>query len=209
MGHPQMQSGVELACGRQAGQRVLSFEGSTGSERISSRIDHRCGANKMPTQTLDPTLQSFLQGRYIATLGTENTDGTIHLTAVWYFFEDDCLFIATSSKTRKARNVVARPTASLMIDARRPGTEHGVTAAGTVDVISGEASRKINRRIHSRYMSAAAMSDPHVEPVFESFDDVTLRLTPVSWTSWDMAALDAQAFGGRLGGTPGYLLPLD
>jgi PPOX class probable F420-dependent enzyme len=163
----------------------------------------------MPTRTLDPTLRSFLQGRYIATLGTENTDGTIHLTAVWYLFEGGRLFIATSSKSRKARNAIARPTASLMIDARRPGTEHGVTAAGTVDVISGEASRKINQRIHSRYMSAAAMSDPHVEPVFESFDDVTLRLTPVSWTSWDMAALDAQAFGGRLGGTPGYLLPLD
>jgi hypothetical protein len=58
-------------------------------------------------------------------------------------------------------------------------------------------------------MSTEAMSDSHIEPVFASFDDVTLRLTPVSWTSWDMAALDAQAFGGRLGGTPGYLLPLD
>jgi hypothetical protein len=58
-------------------------------------------------------------------------------------------------------------------------------------------------------MSAAAMSDPRIEPVFASFDDVTIRLSPTSWTSWDMAALDAQAFGGRLGGTPGYILPLD
>ena len=163
----------------------------------------------MLSRTLDPSLRSFLQGRYIATLGTTNADGTIHLTAVWYLFEDDRLFIATSSKTRKARNVVARPVASLMVDVRKPATERGVTAAAAVDVISGDASREMNRRIHSRYMSAAAMSDPHVEPVFASFDDVTLRLTPVSWTSWDMAVLDAQAFGGRLGGTPGYMLPLD
>ena len=163
----------------------------------------------MPNRTLDPAFQGFLQGRYIATLGTENADGTIHLTAVWYIFEDGRLFIATSSKSRKARNVMERPRASLMIDARKPGKERGITAAGTVDIISSDASREINRRIHSRYMSAAAMSDPHVEPVFASFDDVTLRLTPVSWTSWDMAVLDAQAFGGRLGGTPGYLLPLD
>ena len=163
----------------------------------------------MPTRTLDPTFQSFLQGRYIATLGTENADGSIHLTAVWYLLKDGCLFVATSSKTRKALNVMARPKASLMVDVRKPGTERGVTATAAVDVISGDASREINRRIHSRYMSAAAMSDPHIEPVFASFDDVTLRLTPVSWTSWDMAALDAQVFGGRLGGTPGYLLPLD
>ncbi len=163
----------------------------------------------MPTPTLDPAFQGLLQGRYIATLGTENADGTIHLTAVWYLFEDGSLFIATSSKSRKARNIAARAKASLMIDARRPGTERGVNAAGRAELISGSQSREINRRIHSRYMSAAAISDPHVGPVFESFDDVTIRLAPVSWTAWDMAVLDAQAFGGRLGGTPGYLLALD
>ena len=35
---------------------------------------------KIPTQTLDPTSQELLRGRYIAALGTENADGTIHLT---------------------------------------------------------------------------------------------------------------------------------
>jgi F420H(2)-dependent biliverdin reductase len=163
----------------------------------------------MPTQTLDPKLQELLRGRYIATLGTENPDGTIHLTAVWYLFESGSLFVATSSKTQKARNVAARPKASLMVDSRKPGTERGVTATGRVEVISGEQSKEINRRIHSRYLSAEAISDPHIGPVFASFDDVTIRLTPVSWITWDMAVLDAQAFGGRLGGTPGYMLPLD
>jgi hypothetical protein len=85
----------------------------------------------------------------------------------------------------------------------------GVNEAGKAELISGEQSEEINRRIHSRYMSAAAMTDPHVGPVFASFDDVTIRITPGSWTAWDMAVLDAQAFGRRLGGTPGYLLPLD
>lgn len=163
----------------------------------------------MPTQTLNPTFHELLGGRHIAALGTENADGTIHLTAVWYLFESGCLFIATSSKSRKARNVAARPNASLMVDVRKPGKERGVVAAGKAELLSGELSRQINRRIHSRYLSAAAMSDPHIEPVFASFDDVTIRLTPVSWTTWDMATLDAQAFGGRLGGTPGYMLPLD
>jgi PPOX class probable F420-dependent enzyme len=163
----------------------------------------------MSTQALDPNLEDLLRRRFVATLGTENADGTIHLTAVWYIFEDGHLYVATSSKTRKARNVAARPRASLMVDVRRAGAERGVTATGTVQVISGDASREMNRRIHSRYLSAAAMSDPQIEPVFASFDDVTIRLTPVSWSKWDMATLDAQAFQGRLGGTPGYLLPLD
>lgn len=163
----------------------------------------------MSTQTLDPNLAELLSGRYIATLGTENADGSIHLTAVWYMFEEGHLLVATSSKTRKARNIEARPKASLMVDVRKPASERGVTAIGKAELISGDRSRELNRRIHSRYMSAAAMSDPHIEPVFASFDDVTIQLSPLSWTAWDMATLDAQAFGGRLGGTPGYMLPLD
>jgi PPOX class probable F420-dependent enzyme len=163
----------------------------------------------MPTKTLDPKFQEFLRGRHIATLGTENSDGTIHLTAVWYVFESGSLFVATSSKTQKARNVTARPKASLMVDIRRPGKERGVTAVGKVEVISGDQSRLINQRVHNRYMSAAAISDPHIGPVFAAFDDVTIRLTPESWFTWDMAVLDAQAFGGRLGATPGYMLQLD
>lgn len=163
----------------------------------------------MPTQTVDPAFQELLRGRYIASLGTENADGTIHLTAVWYLFEDGCLYVATSSKTQKGRNVAARPTASLMVDVRKPGAERGVTATGKVDVILGKQSQEINRRIHGRYLSAAAIADPHVGPMFASFDDVTIRLTPTSWITWDMAVLDAQALGGRLGGTPGYLLALD
>lgn len=163
----------------------------------------------MPTKTLDTTFQEFLRGRHIATIGTENPNGTIHLTAVWYVFESGNLFIATSSKTQKARNAAARPKASLMVDMRKPGKERGVTATGKVEVISGGESQAINRRVHSRYMSAAAISDPHIGPVFAAFDDVTLKLTPDSWITWDMAVLDAQAFGGRLGATPGYMLPLD
>ncbi|MGH7838240.1 MAG: pyridoxamine 5'-phosphate oxidase family protein [Candidatus Binataceae bacterium] len=163
----------------------------------------------MPKQTLDTNFQGLLAGRYIGTLGTENEDGTIHLTAVWFLFETGSLFVATSSRSRKARNAAVRPRGSLMVDVRKPGKERGASAAGKVEVISGEASRELNRRIHSRYLSAAAMADPQIEPVFASFDDVTIRLTPASWTTWDMAVLDAQALGGRLGATPGYLLPLD
>jgi PPOX class probable F420-dependent enzyme len=163
----------------------------------------------MAAQKLDPTMQELLRGRYIAALATENADGTIHLTAVWYVFENGNLFIATSSKSRKARNITARAKASLMVDVRQPGAERGVNASGEAELMSGEQSKEINRRIHHRYLSAAAMADPQIEPVFASFDDVTIRITPTSWTAWDMAVLDAQAFGGKLGRTPGYLLPLD
>jgi PPOX class probable F420-dependent enzyme len=163
----------------------------------------------MPTQKLDPAFQELLRGRHIATFGTENADGSIHLTAVWYLFEGGSLYTATSLRTQKARNAAARPKASLMVDVRKPESQRGVTAAGKVEAISGNQSKELNRRIHARYLSAAAIADPQVGPVFASFDDVTLRLTPESWITWDMAILDAQALGGKMARNPEYLLPLD
>jgi PPOX class probable F420-dependent enzyme len=156
---------------------------------------------------LDSKFLPLLEGRRIASLGTLNEDGSPHLTAVWYLYQDGCFFVATSSRSRKARNLAKRPNATLMVEARKPGSERGVTATGPVEVISGEKVRKLNLRIHRRYMSETAIADPQVGGVFAQFDDITLKLRPRYWTWWDMPELDAMYFGGRFGSTPGYLLP--
>ena len=64
-------------------------------------------------------LAPFLQGRFIVSLATLNSDGSIHITAVWFLFQDGSFFVPTSSKSRKARNVLERPQASLMADSRK------------------------------------------------------------------------------------------
>jgi len=152
--------------------------------------------------------QEVLTGRFIASLGTENKDGSIHLTAVWYLFDESCLYVATSSRSRKARNVALRPQASLMVDIRKPGAERGLVALCTTSVITGEDSAGINARIHRRYMSEAALADPRAGGTMAEMDDITLKLTPTGWYGWDMRTLDDALFGGSLK-TPGYLLPLD
>lgn len=152
--------------------------------------------------------EEILAGRFIASFGTQNEDGSIHLTAVWYLFDGGCLYVATSSRTRKARNVAARPRASLMVDIRKPASEQGLVAVCAVDVVAGESSKEINARIHKRYMSEAALADPRAGGTMAAMDDITLRLTPTCWYAWDMRMLDDAVFGGTMK-TPGYLLPLD
>ena len=158
--------------------------------------------------TIPSGAEEILTGRFIASLGTENEDGSVHLTAVWYLFDGGCLYVATSSQTRKARNVAARPKASLMVDVREPASERGVVATCTTDVIAGDSSRKINARIHGRYMSEDALADPRAGGTLAAMDDITLRLTPTDWYAWDMRVLDDAFFGGAMK-TPGYVLPLD
>ena len=77
-----------------------------------------------------------------------------------------------------------------------------MSAAGPVDVLSGDEAREINARIRRRYLTLAAIENERIEPVFAVADDVTLRLTPTDWRSWDSKDLDAQFFGGILGAEP-------
>ena len=163
----------------------------------------------MTTKTPNPAMLELLGLRCVASLATENEDRSIHLTAVWFVCENGAIYIATSSRSRKARNLVARSKATLMVDIRRPGKEKGVTVSGAPELIMGAQAREINQKIYNKYLSAEALADPHIVPVFASLDDATIRITPNSWFSWDLAEVDTQFFGGQLFGNPGYLLPLD
>jgi len=160
----------------------------------------------MAKTTLDPKFLPLLAGRRIASLGTLNENGSPHLTAVWYLYEDSCFFVATSSRTAKARNLAARPKATLMVESRKAGGERGVTATGSIEVISGAAAKSINERVHRRYLSEEAIGDPRVGQVFAQFDDISLQLRPQEWTWWDMADLDAMVLSGSLANNPSYLL---
>jgi hypothetical protein len=104
----------------------------------------------------------------------------------------------SNSGSRKVANLRRNPSASVVVDAREPGRERWAAAIGTVEILSGEESGEINARIRQRYLTAAALADERIEPVFALSDDVTLRLTPTAWRSWSARDLDAMYFGGIL-----------
>ena len=116
----------------------------------------------------------------------------------------------TGNEDAKESRVVDFPLgATLMIDSRDPLASFGATIIGTVKILQGSASQKLNAEMHRKYLSAAAIADPRVGPVFAGWDDVTIQITPVSVISWDMREADAQVFGGSFKNNPTYLLPLE
>jgi PPOX class probable F420-dependent enzyme len=156
----------------------------------------------------DSLVRQLLTDRYIASLATQNPDSSIHMVAVWYWFDGTHVCVATSSRSRKARNLQSNPKASLMIDARDPAASYGITVAGTAQVLTGDLSRKSNAEIHRKYLSEDARADARVGPVFAAWDDVTIQIAPASVIAWDMRQVDHQFFGGILQKNPAYLLPL-
>ena len=61
----------------------------------------------------DAIVKELLSGRYIASIATENPEGAIHQVAVWYWFDGEKIYVATSARTMKARNILGNPKVSL------------------------------------------------------------------------------------------------
>ena len=154
----------------------------------------------------DALVKELLSGRYIASFSSHNADGSIHVVAVWYCFDGSNIYVATSTRTRKARNIQSNPKVSLMIDSRDPAASRGVCIAGTAQFLTGESARNWNAKVHSKYLSQAALADEHVGPVFAAWDDVTVQVTPTNVFAWDMREADKQVFSGAFATHPGYLL---
>jgi PPOX class probable F420-dependent enzyme len=132
---------------------------------------------------LTDALRSFLGERRYAVLATQDPDGGIHLTPIWFLFEDDRFCFPSSSGSRKVRNAERSFSASVVVDSRQPGRERWVSASGPVEVIRGGEAQAINARIRRRYLTPAALDGP-IEAELAASDDVTLRLSPAVWRSW-------------------------
>jgi PPOX class probable F420-dependent enzyme len=142
-----------------------------------------------PTQD---EIDEVLAQREIATVGTFNEDGSIHLAYVIYLYEDGRLFFETSSVTRKARNAAARPRASFIVSGRAStGRSLMVAAEGTARVIDGPEAQAINHRLRERYIVPDALDA--IDRAWGRFDDVTVEISPVRWRSWTNAVLKAES----------------
>lgn len=159
--------------------------------------------------TPSPLALTLLNGRHIATLATHRADGSIHLAAIWYLYQDGLLYFPTNAQSQKARNVQRNPTASALIDTRMPGQEQGVSVAGVATIIDGPRGRDLVAQAQQRYLTPQAIADPGVGPRYTEFDDVVIALTPQRWTTWDIAQMNADQFAGKLSVASGYLYPYD
>src|SRR5919108_1233308 len=159
------------------------------------------GAANLPI-VLSPTeIDKLLSMTLIANLATLDDDGGIHLMPMWFLRMGDYICIPTSRKTRKYRNLKARPHASVVVDLSREGLDlKGVLVRGRVELVDGEEARRINRSIHLKYVTPDALSDPSVASYLSEGDDVTVKVHMDHLISWNLAASksgEALRVGGR------------
>ena len=129
-------------------------------------------------QEIDGQAPEALAERRNAIVGTLNEDGTIHMTPVWFLYEDGHIYFETNSATRKARNVADRQALTVLV----PGTDMDVILMGHGRLIRDQEALETNRRIRAKYVTEEALGP--VGSFFDQVDDVAVELTPLSVATW-------------------------
>ena len=176
---PRVQRSADLAAG---GPQLRQDPGNASGPRR--------GRGRPALGELTDELRSFLAERRYAVLATRDPDGVTHLTPIWFLFEDDRFYFASSSGSRKVRNVQRSAPASVVVDARDPGRERWVSASGLVEILRDGEAQWINAQIRRRYLAPAARYGP-IEAALAASDDVTLRLAPTAWRSWTAPSVES------------------
>jgi nitroimidazol reductase NimA-like FMN-containing flavoprotein (pyridoxamine 5'-phosphate oxidase superfamily) len=154
-------------------------------------------SNSSPKNVKHPSLSSteidkILSMTLIANLATLGEDYIIHIVPMWFIRIGNYICVPTSRLTRKYKNLITRPHASVMIDISRAGLDlKGVLISGSVQLVEGEEARKINHQIHSKYVSPAGLSDPNVASYLSKGDDVTVKIHMDHVVNWNLADSEA------------------
>jgi PPOX class probable F420-dependent enzyme len=155
-----------------------------------------------PAIFADPLVRQLLDSRLVAVLATHDPGGVIHAMPMWFAVDDEAVWLATGSRSRKVANLGRDPRATLVVHDSRSGFEVcGVSIAGRVEVLSGEAAGGSVELVHRRYVATAAEGNRLVREFLDS-DDVALRFRPESAWTWDergsAGADELRAIGGAL-----------
>lgn len=154
-------------------------------------------------------IEDVLTKRLTATIGTLNDDGSIHLAYVIFLYESGRFYCETSSVTRKARNVKARPTASFIVEGdASSGRRIMAENEGTARLIEGDDALSVKRRLRAKHITDGALD--RVDAAWNKFDDVAIEITAGSrWRSWCGAVFAGETAEAVGGATAGVWLPDD
>lgn len=133
----------------------------------------------------DPLVLELLGKRLIAVLATLDDDGSPHAVPIWFAARPGGVILATSSRSRKVRNLERDARATLCLHDSRPGTEVcGASIRGRVEIVRPPVATELVDLVHRRYLTPAGEALPEVRE-FVAYDDVALILTPESVWTWD------------------------
>jgi PPOX class probable F420-dependent enzyme len=160
---------------------VLSTEAVAGNDAAPEASRRLAG----DAVVADPLVRELLDSRLVAVLATLEPDGVPHVVPIWFAERSGEIVLATSSRSRKVRNLERDARATLVLHDSRPGAEVcGASLRGRVEIVRGFAAVAVVELVHHRYVTSAGKGLPEVEE-FLAYDDVGLVFRPEAAWTWD------------------------
>jgi PPOX class probable F420-dependent enzyme len=128
--------------------------------------------------------EAFLAQPLIAKLGTHNADGTIHISPLWFDYQDGDVLLGTQEVTRKIANIKRDPQVTVLIDGVDPVLQ-GVLIYGTAEL---EYDNIFPRRVamFEKYMPAD-QAVGFAESLASTWEPVIIRVKPERTITFDYA----------------------
>ncbi len=122
------------------------------------------------TSMTDNQVAAFLEGRRNAVVATLHADGSVQLSPVWYVMDGGKMYISTSNRSVKMRNLRSDPRISVCVEGGHDDFRY-VTLSGSVHIVEhgDELQQRMRRRIIRRYHD----SDEGAQAYADSTDDGT------------------------------------
>jgi general stress protein 26 len=135
---------------------------------------------------------SFLNHDFLARLSTavpSKEDQNLfqpHLTAVWYFWDGESLYISAFTSTRKVKEVRRNPYIAVLVDVKE--AVDGVSAVlleGKAEWIhQPEFVQKMSQIIYTRYMGEEGVQAPEPQSWIIDPENSIIKLTPSRVYTW-------------------------
>ena len=128
---------------------------------------------------LTEEMRGHLERQGNVVLATVSDDGSPHMTELLFFLDEEGrIQMPTPDNTRKYRNLLKRPIASVFFY-DQPGW---ISATGTVELWTGARAAEANQRNRDRLLTEAGHAT--VGKVLAAHENTTIVLTPSKWLSW-------------------------
>jgi PPOX class probable F420-dependent enzyme len=130
-------------------------------------------------------MKIFLGEQKVCRLATVDRRGQPHVVPVWHILLDGEIYVETSPRSKKAKNIMANPKVALVIDAGdRFDTYKGVMIQGVAEVVK-------DRRTLARFQEAMAQryfgttEHPGYKYLVSGGAPLLMRVIPKKVVSWD------------------------
>ena len=136
---------------------------------------------QLPSMT-DEELVSFFEEAIFARLGTINEDGTIHITPIFFKYDDGQILMATQDPSRKIRNIKRNNNVSVLIDTTEVPFK-GALVYGTAELDYEDIIPKRIAIFEKRLSREDA--ETYASRLSNKWKCVIVRITPTRIASFD------------------------